>query len=306
MELAQQVDAMRRFTRFYTRQAGVLNRTLLDSPFTPPEARVLYELGTVPDLTAGRLSEMLVLDAGYMSRLLQSLERQGILSRTRSDVDRRSQRLALTPKGEAAFNSIDQQSREENSELLSRLDEGARTRLMTAMQTIQTLLDDYAPKVAPYILRPHRPGDIGWVISRHGALYAQEYGWDISFEALVAEIAGAFLRNFDPARECCWIAERDGVNLGCAFVVRQSDDIAKLRLVLVDPSARGLGLGRRLVDECIRFAKNAGYRGMTLWTNDILHAARKIYQDCGFVLVAEENHYSFGQHLVGQNWDLTF
>jgi DNA-binding MarR family transcriptional regulator/N-acetylglutamate synthase-like GNAT family acetyltransferase len=302
--MEQNIAALRAFTRFYTREIGALGERLLDGPFSLPEARLVYEIGSNDALTAAHLSQMLSLDPGYLSRLLQGLVRKGVVGRERSSLDRRSHVLALTPEGRQAFQVIDSQSREANGALLERLTREERAQLLRAMRHIRILLGDKKQEERACVLRPHRPGDIGWVISRHGALYAEEYGWDISFEALVADIAAQFLKTFDASHECCWIAERDGTNLGCAFVVRQSDEIAKLRLVLVEPAARGLGLGRRLVRECIRFARSAGYRGMTLWTNDILHAARRIYQDEGFVLVAEERHHSFGQDLVGQNWDL--
>lgn len=297
------IEALRAFTRFYTARVGVLSDRLLGGPFSPPEARIVYEVGAQPRITASHLAQGLALDQGYVSRLVTALLRKGVLMRTPAPDDRRRQHLDLSTAGRELFAAIEAQSRQANATLLAGLDPDERRRLRAALADVMALLGGPAA-TSPVILRPHRAGDIGWVIARHGALYAQEYSLDSSFEALVAGIAGEFLQKFDPARECCWIAERDGRNLGSAFVVRQDEQVAKLRLVLVEPAARGLGLGRQLVRACIAFARAAGYQRMTLWTNDILHAARKIYQDEGFVLVSEEKHHSFGRDLVGQNWDL--
>lgn len=296
------VAAVRRFSRCYTRVIGALQEGLLQSRFSLAEARVLYELAHRADVTATELARELSLDAGYLSRILQRFEQDGLIARTASEADRRQSLLSLTAAGHAAFAPLNARSREEVGALLSALPEPAQTSLLAAMARIETLLG--APHVAPWLLRQHRPGDIGWVVSRHGALYAQEYQFDPRFEALVANVAGHFLANHDPARERCWIAERDGVNVGSVFLVRKSDHVAKLRLLIVEPAARGLGIGRRLVSECIRFAREAGYRRVTLWTNDVLVAARAIYQQAGFHLVARAPHADFGPEIVGEDWEL--
>jgi DNA-binding MarR family transcriptional regulator/GNAT superfamily N-acetyltransferase len=298
-------EAIRRFSRFYTRRIGLLQESLLRSPFSLSEGRIVWEVAHRGTTTATELGEDLGLDAGYLSRLLRGLERRGILVRRRSTEDGRRVLLSLSERGRSAFARIDEASREEIGAFLSRLTDAEQARLVAALETAQALLAPDSPAdTPPYILRPPRPGDLGWVIQSHGRLYAREYGWDWTFEALAAEIMTRFVRDFDPARERCWIAERNGENVGCVFVVRREDDVAQLRCLLVDPSARSLGLGRRLVAECIAFARNAGYKRMVLWTNDVLHAARRIYQDEGFILVEEERHRSFGQDLVGQTWEL--
>jgi DNA-binding MarR family transcriptional regulator/GNAT superfamily N-acetyltransferase len=304
-EPAARIAAVRRFNRFYTRQIGVLQEGLLASEFSLTEARVLYELAHRDGLSAAQLARELGLDPGYLSRILAAFARRGLLSKEPAPDDGRQSLLALTEPGRAAFAPLDARARDEIGGALARLSAPEQRRLIGAMDTIAALLGADGTTREPYLLRPHQPGDIGWVISRHGALYADEYGWDDSFEALVAEIAGRFITNFDTRRERCWIAERAGANVGSVFLVRESDQVAKLRLLLVEPEARGLGIGKRLVDECIRFARQTGYRTLTLWTNDILVAARRIYQAAGFTLVAEERHHSFGHDLVGQNWDLT-
>ena len=301
----ERTETIRRFTRFYTRQIGLLQESLLRSPFTLSEARIIWEVAHRGTTTATELGEDLGLDAGYLSRLLRGLARKGILEKTPSPEDRRRVLLSLTSSGRAAFGEIDRASQEQVRALLARRTDAEQASLVAALETAQALMTPDEPSPGPsVVLRPPEPGDLGWVIQRHGRLYASEYGWDWTFEALAAEIMTAFVRNFDPARERCWIAERNGENVGCVFVVRRADDVAQLRCLLVDPSARGLGLGRQLVAECIRFARNAGYKRMMLWTNDILHAARRIYEDAGFHLVDEERHRSFGQDLVGQNWEL--
>ncbi|MGE5337063.1 MAG: GNAT family N-acetyltransferase [Gemmatimonadota bacterium] len=302
--LERDIDQMRSFNRFYTQKIGVLNESLLDSPFALTQVRVLWELSHRGDTTAGELARALNLDPGYLSRIVADFGRRGFVARTVSATDRRRQQLALTKRGRRAFAPLDRRSHAEVGALLQRLTPDERRRLLAALRTVESLLGDRAARAAPYLLRSHRPGDIGWVIGRHGALYHQEYGWDQSFEALVAEIAAKFLRKFDPQREHCWIAERDGAPIGSVFCVAQSPRVAKLRLLLVEPAARGTGLGRALVGECIRFARGAGYHRLTLWTNDILVAARRIYEGFGFRLVKEEKHHSFGHDLVGQYWDL--
>jgi len=301
--LEARVAAVRRFSRFYTRIVGALQEGLLHSSFSLAEARVLYELARRDGITATELGRDLGLDPGYLSRILQRLEHDGLLSRAPSRADRRQSLLSLTEAGRDAFAPLDARSCEEVAALLGPLPEPAQAMVVGAMGRIETLLG--GARSAPWLLRQHRPGDIGWVIARHGALYAAEYAFDARFEALVARVAGEFLAQHDPARERCWIAERDGVNVGSVFLVRKSDEEAKLRLLLVEPAARGLGIGRRLVDECLGFARATGYRRVMLWTNDVLVAARAIYQQAGFRLVASQNHSDFGPPMVGEDWELS-
>ncbi len=300
--LTHRVSAVRRFNRYYTRVIGALQEGLLQSRFTLAEARVLYELAQRDDLTATDLGRELELDPGYLSRILQRFERDGLIAREPSRTDRRRCLLSLTEAGRDAFAPLDARSREEIATLLAGLPDPAQTSLVTAMNRIETLLG--GPRPAPWLLRQHRPGDIGWVVARHGALYAEEYGFDARFEALVARVAGEFLAQHDPIRERCWIAEHDGVNVGSVFLVRKSDEEAKLRLLLAEPAARGLGIGRRLVAECIGFAGATGYSRVTLWTNEALAAARAIYQQAGFHLVASAPHRDFGPPMVGEDWEL--
>jgi len=295
------VDAVRRFNRFYTRRVGALRAGLLGSEYPLPEARLLYEIGHRRECTASELAADLDLDAGYLSRLLQSLKRRGLLSARRSAQDGRASVLFLAAKGRKAYALLDSRSRDEVSAMLRELPGGGRERLVGAMRTVENLLEKKAPSVT---LRAHRPGDIGWVVQRHGALYAAEYGWDERFEALVAGIAANFINQLDPQRERCWIAEADGEPLGCVFLVQQTNATAKLRLLLVEPRARGLGLGRRLVRECIAFAREKGYRKLVLWTQANLAAARGIYKAEGFVLRSAEKHNSFGARLTGEYWEL--
>jgi DNA-binding MarR family transcriptional regulator/GNAT superfamily N-acetyltransferase len=282
----------------------VLEERLLDTPFSLTESRVLYELANRAAPTASELAKDLGLDPGYLSRILRSFEQRGLLARTPCEDDGRQTRLELTAEGRRAFLPLDQRSRDAVAIMLKHLREPQQQRLIAAMSAIEATLGPPSRDKPAYTLRPHRPGDMGWVVSRHGALYAQEYGWDIAFEALVAEIVASFIKNFDPSRERCWIAELDGEPVGSVFVVKHSDEIAKLRLLLVEPHARGLGIGARLVGECVRFSRQAGYRTLTLWTNHVLHAARHIYQQCGFRLVHEEKHRMFGPELIGQTWEL--
>jgi len=307
MSLNQQlerVEAVRWFTRFYTRKIGVLHEGLLDSPFSLAEGRVVYELAHHQTTTASELAAELDLDQGYLSRILKRLEKRGYVLRRPSATDGRRSAVCLTEKGSEGFALINARSRNEVGAMLDRLSEADQVRLTEALALVESLLGDQPPRRVPYILRPHQPGDMGWVIHRQGVVYCQEYGWDEHFEALVAEIAAKFVQNFDPDKERCWIAERDGQNVGSVFLVHQSEEVAKLRLLFVEPQARGMGLGSRLVKECLRFARLKGYTKVTLWTNDILHAARRIYEREGFRLVEEEHHHSFGHDLVGQNWEL--
>jgi len=297
------VDAVRRFNRFYTRRIGVLTHDYLGSSFPLPQARVLYELGERGDCTASELGADLDLDLGYLSRLLAGLRRQGLVQAEAAKHDGRQRRLTLTPKGRKAFATLDENSRRAMGEMLAPLAPPHREKLVQAMGAVQSMLE---PQKKAVTLRPHRPGDIGWVVSRHGKVYDDEYGWGLGFEALVGEIGAKFLREFDAKRERAWIAEMDGEPVGSVFVVRQSATVAKLRLLLVEPRARGHGIGRRLVDECVAFARLAGYRKMTLWTQSELTAARRIYQEAGFQCVHRERHDNFGKKgLVAETWELT-
>jgi DNA-binding MarR family transcriptional regulator/GNAT superfamily N-acetyltransferase len=302
-ELAQRVDTVRRFNRFYTRRIGVLRDGLLGSPYSLAEARLLYELAQRDRPTAAELGRELNLDQGYLSRLVRGLERGGLVARTRSAADGRRNHLALTAKGRRAFATLNTRSSEEVAGMLEALPDAAQRGLVAALATVEAVLGAGPQARVPYLVRPHRPGDIGWVIGRHGALYAEEYGWDETFEAFVAEIAARFVRHFDPKRERCWIAEREGRNVGAVFLVRKSATVAQLRMLIVEPEARGLGIGKRLVDECERFAQQAGYRKIVLWTNRGLDAARHIYEGAGYRLVREEPHRRFGRDLVGQYWE---
>jgi DNA-binding MarR family transcriptional regulator/GNAT superfamily N-acetyltransferase len=308
----RRVEAVRRFNRFYTRKIGVLGEGLLDSPYSLTQARVLYELAHRDQPTASDLVKDLGLDPGYLSRILRGFEKQGLLARAASAEDARQRHLSLTSLGRKTFAGLDSTTRQQITALLEPLSEPQQTRLERAMDQIEGVLGkgnaadaDAAPAAPDYILRPHRPGDMGWVMHRHAALYAEEYGWDESFEALVAEIVAGFIKNFDPTRERCWIAEREGQILGSIFLVQQSATIAKLRLLLVEPAARGLGLGQRLIDACLGFARDRGYLKVQLWTNSNLTAARHLYRKAGFQLVESEPHRSFGHDLVSETWELT-
>ena len=301
----QRVDAVRSFNRFYTKQIGVLREGLLGSPYSLTEVRVLYELAHRSQPTAAELGRDLGLDAGYLSRILRNFERRGLVAKARSRADGRQSLLSLTAQGRRAFAPLNARSHDEVAAVLGRLSTMEQGSLIEAMRTIQALLGNRtAPKV-PYVLRPHRPGDMGWIIHRHGALYAQEYGWDETFEALVAEIAAKFIRNLNPKRERCWIAEQEGEIVGSVFLVQKSKTVGQLRLMYVEPKARGLGIGSRLVEECLRFARQVGYRKVVLWTNSVLVAARHIYEKAGFRLIHSEAHRSFGCNLVGETWELT-
>jgi DNA-binding MarR family transcriptional regulator/N-acetylglutamate synthase-like GNAT family acetyltransferase len=300
----RRVGEVRRFNRYWTRRIGVLRDGYLESAYSLTEVRVLYELAHCGETTAGELGEELGLDAGYLSRILSGFENRGLIHRRPSEADGRRRLLRLTERGREAFAPLDARSRSEIGAMLGGMSVAGQERLVGAMRTIEGLLSARPEPAVPYILRPHRPGDMGWVVHRHGVLYAREYGWDEHFEALVAEIVAKFIQQYDPKRECCWIAEREGEIVGCVFLVRETGEIAKLRLLLVEPSARGLGIGSRLVEVCINFARRAGYRKITLWTNDVLNSARRIYARMGFQLVHEEPHHSFGHDLVGQTWEL--
>jgi DNA-binding MarR family transcriptional regulator/GNAT superfamily N-acetyltransferase len=302
-QVRQRVAAIRRFNRFYTRHIGVLNEGLLDSAFSLTEVRVLFELSSRRRATASELLGALALDGGYLSRMLRRFARAGLVTRAPARDDRRRTKLALTPRGREVFAALDERSNAEVRALLDRLAPPQQHRLLAGMHAIESLLAPPDEKPAASLRAP-MPGDMGWITHRHGVLYAEEYGWDWTFEALVGGIVSEFVTGLDAVRERCWIADVDGDVAGSIFCVRQSARVAKLRLLYVEPWARGHGIGARLVRECIAFARDAGYRTMTLWTNDVLHAARKIYVAEGFRLVKEERHHSFGKDLVGQNWEL--
>jgi DNA-binding MarR family transcriptional regulator/GNAT superfamily N-acetyltransferase len=299
-----QIAAVRAFNRFYTSKLGVLDQHLMKSPFSLSEARVLYELAHRDDPAAKEIGGELGLDPGYLSRIIQKLDESGLITRKPLLSDRRQVRLGLTAKGRQAFAKLDRSSQDEVATMLGQLDDGERTALVHAMATIEKMLAPHAGARPAFLLRSHRPGDIGWIVSRHGAVYAQEFGWDISFEALVAEIAAQFIRGYDSSREHCWIAEMDGEPVGSIFLVKGSDEVAKLRLLLLEKKARGLGIGRALTEQCIRFAREKGYKTITLWTQSMLLAARGIYQRAGFRRIAEQPHHSFGVDLVGETWEM--
>jgi DNA-binding MarR family transcriptional regulator/N-acetylglutamate synthase-like GNAT family acetyltransferase len=299
--LQERADIVRRFSRCYTRRIGVLQEGFLGSPLSLTEGRVIYELAQ-GRTAAAEIAAGLDLDPGYLSRILSGFEKRGLIERHPSPRDGRTQLIVLTDSGRELFGALDARSQQEIAGLLQGFSEADQARLVACLETAERLLSGAA--ATAYLLRPHHAGDIGWVVHRQGALYAEEYGFDDTFEALVAEIGAGFLKNFDPKREYCWLAERDGTVVGSVFCIKDIDEVAKLRLLYVEPEARGLGIGRRLVAECIRFAGQAGYRKLTLWTNDILISARRIYEAAGFALVNEETHHSFGQDLVGQYWEL--
>lgn len=301
---AQHISAVREFNRFYTQKIGVLGGGLLDSDCTLTEVRVLYEIAHRERPLASDLVRDLALDAGYLSRILAKFARRGWLKRERSGEDARKAHLHLTAKGRAAFAPLDARARDEIGALLAPLPPEQRLKLQGHLQNVQSLLGAQPARSGDLVLREHRPGDMGWIVQKHGALYAEEYGWNGEFEALVAEICAKFLRELEPAGERCWIAERDSVAVGCIMLVRHSRTVAKLRLLLVDPSQRGLGVGNALVAECLAFARAAGYRKVTLWTQSILSAARKLYEVHGFTKVASEPHESFGAKLVAETWEL--
>jgi DNA-binding MarR family transcriptional regulator/GNAT superfamily N-acetyltransferase len=303
---SEAIDIIRSFNRSYTRQLGLLDNGLLGSEFTLTEARVLYELANCEDSTATQIAGELGLDLGYMSRLIKKFGRRRYIKRKRSPVDARQSRLQLTERGRAVFDPLDRAARLQIAEMIAPMTREQRSVLLSAMQSVQRLLEvgSEESRREPYAIRPLKVGDIGWITHRQGILYAQEYGWDASYEAMVADILAGFVKNVDSAMERGWVAERTGGIIGSVFLVRASSDLAKLRLLYVEPTARGLGLGGRLVQECIDFARLKGYKILTLWTNDVLASARRIYQAAGFQLTKEERHHSFGKDLVGQTWDL--
>ena len=303
------ISAVRRFNRFYTRQIGVLRKTYLDSPFSLAEARVLYEIGQGKALTASDIGRALGLDAGYLSRMLRNFEKRGLISRKTSAEDARQSHLALTPRGRQTFAPLEQRSQDDVAAMLGKLDAGEQARLMAAMAEIEMLVGDKAPakpdEKPAAILREPRHGDFGWIVKRHAELYAQDYGWTDPFEGLCAQIVADFVNNYDPKLEHCWIAEMNGEPVGSIMLVKDEESgVARIRLLLVDPKARGLGLGSRLTDECVKFARKAGYKKITLWTHSILTAARHIYEQAGFKLMRSEKHKSWGKPVVSEHWDL--
>ena len=303
-DLEQRIADVRRFNRFYTRHVGALNEGLLKSSFSLTEMRVLYELANQDRPTAAKLAREMGLDRGYLSRILKNFRERGLLETEASRTDGRQTLLSLTEQGRKAFARYNKASHDEVAAVLEQLSEPEQARLLDALHTVETILGDRRANAEPYLIRPHRPGDIGWMVHRHAAIYVDGYGFDPLFEGEVAEIAGKFLQGFDPEHERCWIAERDGEIVGSVFVRRKAEGVAKLHMLYVEPEARGLGIGSRLVDECIRFARQAGYKKMALWTIHILASARRIYEAAGFRKVKEEHDVSFGKDLTGQFWEL--
>ena len=305
-QIDDEIEAFRRFNRFYTRILGLLNEEMHQSGFSLTQARVLFELAQRPNCGATGIAVELSLDPGYLSRILRQFKSQSLLVQTPSPEDARNSILRLTRKGAATLADLNRRSSEQARQLLDKLSPANRSSMIASMLTIERQLAPAEDGQRPFVLRPHRPGDMGWVVARHGILYAREFGWDQNFEATVAGIVSAFITNFDPRREHCWIADRDGESLGSIFLVRdpEQDNTAKLRLLLVEPSARGLGLSKALVGECLNFAHIAGYQRVTLWTDSILTAAHHVYQRAGFRLTAEKPHHSFGKDLIGQTWEI--
>lgn len=301
----QRIAAVRRFNRFYTRQIGVLRKNYLDSPYSLGEMRVLYELSHGEVKTASEIGRALDLDAGYLSRVLRNFEKRGFISRKRSKKDARQSYLALTARGAKVFAPFEKRSQDFVGAMLSKIKADEQAGLVAAMETIETLLGELPPAIArSYTLRAPRHGDFGWIVSRHAALYAQEYGWVAPFEGLCAQIVADFINNYDEKRERCWIAEINGENVGCIMLAKDSTEVARIRLLLVEPQARGLGLGHRLVDECVKFARQAGYRKITLWTHSVLTAARRVYEKAGFTLTASEPRHTWSKDVVAEYWDL--
>ena len=313
--LSQDVDTVRRFNRFYTSQIGVLQEKLLHTQFSLTEGRVLYEIAyhgdtgtlrTAPP-TAADLAKALDIDGGYLSRILQRFTRRRLVTRTTSEADARQAHLALTARGQAALAPLQQLARDEVAVMLRHLSATERERVVDAMRLIRRSLGGPGSEAiaeSAFTLREHRAGDMGWIVSRQSALYAEEYGWTTEYEALAADIVAQFLKTYDPARERCWIAERNAAPVGAVMIVKHSDSVAKLRLLHVEEAARGLGIGKRLIGECVRFSRAAGYKKLTLWTQSNLLAARHLYKAAGFARVAEEPHHSFGKDLVAETWEL--
>jgi DNA-binding MarR family transcriptional regulator/N-acetylglutamate synthase-like GNAT family acetyltransferase len=306
--LDERTNAVRRFNRFYTREIGLLQEGLLDTPFSLTEARVLYELAHRDKSTAAVIGSELGLDAGYLSRILGNFEKGKLVEKTLSEIDRRQSFLTLTKQGRKIFAPLETRSKAQVAAMLATLPEADQRRLIGAMETVQGLLGKSTVSAGSsgeqYLLRPHQPGDMGWVVHRHGVLYAQEYGYDETFEALVADIVAKFIQHYDAKRERCWVAEREGEIAGSVFLVAESKTVAKLRLLLVEPSARGLGIGARLVAECVQFARRAGYKKIVLWTQSELDAARHLYKKAGFHVIEKKHHHSFGKDLTAETWEV--
>jgi DNA-binding MarR family transcriptional regulator/GNAT superfamily N-acetyltransferase len=299
------IAAVRGFNRFYTRQIGVLRKTYLDSPYSLGEMRVLYEIAHGEAPTASDIGRALDLDAGYLSRVLRAFEKRGLITRKTSQRDARQSHLALTARGCKAFQPAEARSQRDVAAMLGALKPDQQVQLVNAMQTIEALLDKKSDvSEAKPLLRAPRHGDFGWIVSRHAALYAQEYNWTEPFEGLCAQIVADFVNNFDPKMERCWIAELNGENVGCVMLAKDTDEVARIRLLLVDPKARGLKLGTRLVEECVTFARAAGYQRITLWTHSVLTAARHVYEKAGFTLTSSEKKHSWGEDVVAEYWDL--
>jgi DNA-binding MarR family transcriptional regulator/GNAT superfamily N-acetyltransferase len=301
------IAAVRRFNRYYTRQIGVLRKTFLDSPYSLAEARVLHEIATRQAPTASDIAKSLDLDPGYLSRVIRSFERRGLIRKRTSPKDGRQSHLTLTPRGRKSYAPLDMRSQRETAAMLATLAPADQTRLIAAMATIETLLEGQVAERPPqrtYILRAPRPGDFGWIVKHNAELYAQEYGWREPFEGVCAQIVADFVNKYDAERERGWIAELDGENVGGVMLANDGDGVARIRLLFVEARARGLGIGARLVDETVRFARAAGYRKITLWTHSVLTAARHVYQSAGFKLMRSEEHQSWGQPVVSEHWDL--
>jgi DNA-binding MarR family transcriptional regulator/N-acetylglutamate synthase-like GNAT family acetyltransferase len=305
----RRIAVVRRFNRFYTRQIGLLRKTYLDSPYSLGEMRVLYEIAHGDAPTATNIARGLDLDAAYLSRMLGDFEKRGVVTRKTSDKDARQSHLALTARGRKMFAPLEQQSQRQIGAILAKLPPADQTRLIAAMETIEGLLEGDSHATAKpkheFILRRPRHGDFGWIVKRHAELYAEEYGWTEAFEGLCAQIVADFINNYDPKLDRCWIADHDGENVGSVMLVNDSPGVARLRLLLVDPKARGLGLGAQLTEECIRFAREAGFRKIVLWTHNVLKAARYIYENAGFQLVRTERHKKWSRPVIGEHWELT-
>jgi len=303
----QHIAAVRRFNRFYTHQIGVLRKTYLGSPYSLGEMRVLYEIAHRGARTATDITRALDLDAGYLSRVLRNFEKNGLITRKAVAEDARQSRLALTARGAKTLAPFERRSQSQASAMLGTLKPAEQARLVAAMDSIQTLLASETPGPAEkpaYILRAPKPGDFGWIVTRHAQIYAEEYGWSNPFEGLCAQIVADFVNKYDPKLDRCWIAERNGENVGSVMLVKDSDGVARIRLLIVDPKARGLGLGTKLTDECVRFARRASYKKITLWTHNILTAARHVYEKAGFKLMRSEKHKSWGKPVVSEHWDM--
>lgn len=306
-EFLQRAETIRRFNRFYTRTIGILSEGILSSPHSLTEARVLYEIAQQEGTNATELRGQLSLDAGYLSRVLTRLHKDGLIGKEASKTDARQSLLYLTEKGRQVFARLNTDSQEDIRKMLSTISDEDQERIVSSMETIEALLAPQPDHRTFYMLRPHQSGDMGWVVYRHGVLYKRDYGWNEEFEGLVAGVVSNFIKDYNPKLERCWIAEKNGRNVGSVFLVRhqQREGMARLRLLFVEPEARGMGIGKRLVNECTRFAREAGYKGITLWTDSQLESARSIYEAEGYRLVSEEAHHRFGKNLVDQTWELT-